>query len=152
MFGAFRKAVSFSALTYVPLSVIYGLECTFVRPAFKEAVESLDAGPLQFFPYECRLKTGEVFEKLYLMHWSKRFPYPIDHDRSGYPSFNSSLHREKIIRNGQVVIKRSLLFDRPMQICGSLIDTVYSKQLVDKLREDLGKNEDFYPVHVYEDA
>lgn len=147
----FRQKVSFASNTFTDLSVIYGLDCPFVRPAFKEGVEAVAPGLIQFFPYDCLLKTGEVFAQGYLMHWSRRGQDPVDKARSGLGPNNDGQLLSDRIRGGQMVIRRSLLDGTAMQIFGLGFQAVYARQLAERLTGALGKNEQFYPVHVFDD-
>ena len=151
-FGVFRKKVSFASNTFTDLSVAYGVSCWFVLPAFNEAVEAVAPGLFQFFPYECRLKTGEVFAQLHLMHWSKVAPNPIDLARSGLGVHGNGLRRQERERNGQIVIQRSRIDGTPMQIFGLPVDTIYSRPMAERLQGALGRNQQFYPVHVCDDV
>jgi hypothetical protein len=149
-FCEFRKKVSFATNTFTPLSVIYGMDCPFVRPAFIEAVEAVAPGLLQFFPYQCRLRSGDVFAEGYLMHWSRRIQDPVDRGRTGLgPNTDSQLWAQRL-HNGQVVIRPSLLDGTAMQIFGLAHQAIYSRQLAVRLGPALGRNEQFYPVHVYD--
>lgn len=150
--GVFRKRVSFAMSTFTDLSVGDGVLCWFVQPAFREAVEAVAPGLFQFFPDECRLKSGEVFAQLYLMHWSKVSPVPIDVARSGLGTHSNGLVRQERMRNGQIVIQRSRIDGPQMQIFGLPVDTLYSRPMAERLQGTLGRNQQFYPVHVYDDV
>lgn len=150
--GVFRKKVSLTSNTYTDLSVIYGLHCPFVGPAFKEAVEAVAPGLLQFFLYECHMKSGEVFAQLYLMHWPRRIQDPIDRGRTGLGPNSDYQLWEQRVRGGQVVIRRSRLDGTDLQIYGLAYQAIYSRRLAEALTGALGKNEQFYPVHVYDDV
>lgn len=148
----FRKKVSFASNTFTDLSVIYGLDCPFVRPPFKDAVESVAPGLIQFFPYDCQLKTGEVFAQGYLMHWSQSGRDPVDKARSGLGPNSDSQRLSDHIQNGQMVIRRSLIDGVAMQFFGLAHQAIYAKPLAERLAGALGKNEQLYPVHVLDDV
>jgi hypothetical protein len=134
-----------------------------VRPAFKEIIEELNPDLCQFFPFEFRTRTGEVIENFFIMHFPTRYFASIVMKKSGaQKNYREkvwyidgteywSLPNEEIIQKGQLLIKRPSEPNRPLHFCGDKW-WVYSKALKEKIGSQIPTNDEFYPVHVEEDA
>lgn len=161
-FAILKKKIDFSDRLIPSVSVGAGpaLQDSFllVRRNFKDAVQSLDLDLCQFFPFEFRLKSGQVIEQLFIMHFPVRPMAQIVMEKSGATrnyhekGLATSLTEtwsgpnEDIVRNGQLVLRLEAP-EKPIHFCNRHW-LILSLALADKLRPFLPAIEDFYPVHV----
>ncbi len=135
-----------------------------VRKEMKDAIQSLDSDLCQFFPFSFRLKTGEVTEEFFIMHVPNRPTADIVMEKSGatkqfrdrevmkngLPEAYWTPPSEDIIRKGLLVIKRPSAPEKPLYFCDRWM--IFSRALAEKIRPQIPKVDDLYPVHVDGDA